>query len=102
MPTDIEKILELIAMWAKGYDNHMKWSEEAKLRSDMMRHTDRWRLVSTQQIRDKCHDLGMRAKDVETICDMHSRRLQGHRLLPQRSYKGFEFRHENLRTSEVE
>lgn len=41
MPTDIEKILELIAMWAKGYDNHMKWSEEAKLKSDMMRHTDR-------------------------------------------------------------
>ena len=57
MPTDIEKILEHIAMWAKGYDNHMKWSEEAKLKSDMMRHTDRWRLVSTQQIRDKCHDL---------------------------------------------
>ena len=96
MPTDIEKILELIAMWAKGYDNHMKWNEEAKLKSDMMRHMDRWRLVTTQQIREKCIDHGMRIEDVDVICDMHARRLQGRRLVPQHSYRGFEFRRENL------
>lgn len=102
MPTDIEKILELIAMWAKGYDNHMKWNEEAKLKSDMMRRIDRWRLVTTQQIRAKCLDLGMRIEDVDVICDMHARRLQGRRLVSQHSYRDFEFRHENLLTNEVE
>ena len=102
MPTDIEKILELTAMWAKGYDNHMKWNEVAKLKSDMMRRMDRWRLVSTEQIRVKCLDLGMRREDVETICDLHARRLQGRRLVPEHSYRGFEFRHENLMTDSNE
>lgn len=102
MPTDIEKILELTAMWAKGYDNHMKWNEEAKLKSDMMRRMDRWRLVTTQQIREKCLSLGMRRDDVETICDMHARRLQGRRLVPQHGYKDFEYRHENLLEHESE
>ncbi|ERI03839.1 hypothetical protein [Atopobium sp. oral taxon 810] len=37
MLEDIERILGYTAMMAKGYDNHMKWNEEAKLRSDMMR-----------------------------------------------------------------
>lgn len=54
MPEDIERILEVTAEWAKGYDNHMKWNEEAKLKSDMIRHMDRWRLVTTQEIEDKC------------------------------------------------
>ena len=94
MPTDIEKILEYIAQDAKGYGNHMKWNEEAKLKSDMMRRMDRWRLVSTEEIRSKCTELGMRGKDVEIICDMHARRLQGRRLVPQHSYKSFEFRHD--------
>lgn len=102
MPADIKKILELIAILAKGYDNHMKWNEEAKLKSDMMRRMDRWRMVTTQQIREKCLDLGMRIEDVDIICDMHARRLQGHRLVPQHSYRSFEFRHENLLVDEVE
>lgn len=102
MPKDIEKILEHIALMAKSYDNHMKWNEEAKLKSDMMRRMDRWRLVTTEQIREKCLALGMRGEDVETICDMHSRRLAGHRLVPQHSYKGFEFNHEGFLMGESE
>jgi len=96
MPKDIEKILEHIALMARGYDNRMKWNEEAKLKSDMMRRMDRWRLVTTGQIRSKCLALGMRNEDVEIICDMHSRRLRGRRLVPQHSYKGYEFNREGL------
>ena len=96
MPKDIERILEHIALMARGYDNRMKWNEEAKLKSDMMRRIDRWRLVATKQIREKCLALGMRVEDVETICDMHSRRLTGRRLVSQHSYEGFEFNHEDL------
>lgn len=47
MPEDIECILEYVVECSKGYDNHMKWNEEAKLKADMMKHVDRWRLVST-------------------------------------------------------
>lgn len=93
MPEDIKKILALMAMWARGYDNHMKWNEEAKLKADMMRHMDRWRLVTTQEIRDECRSLGMREEDVQTICDMHARRMQGRRLVPAKSYRNFEFKH---------
>ncbi|WP_298579900.1 hypothetical protein [uncultured Olegusella sp.] len=94
MVEDIEGILEYTALMAKGYDNHMKWNEEAKLKSDMMRRMDRWRKVTTDEIRAKCEELGMRHEDVNTVCDMHARRLQGRRLVPQHSYRGFEFRHD--------
>ena len=94
MPEDIKRILEYTALFAKGYGNHMKWNEEAMLKADMMRHMNRWRLVTIQQIRDHLTSLGMRPEDVETICDMHARRLQGRRLVPQASYRNFEFRHE--------
>lgn len=93
MPEDIEAILKLTAELAKGYGNHMKWNEEAKLKSDMMWHMDRWRLVTTQEIEDKCRSLGMREEDMRTICDMHVRRLQGRRLVPASSYRSFEYRH---------
>lgn len=93
MPEDIKSILELTAMWARGYDNHMKWNEEAKLKADMMRHMDRWGLVTTEEIGDECRSLGMREEDVQTICDMHARRMQGRRLVPAPSYRTFEYRH---------
>ena len=93
MPEDIKSILKLTAMWTRGYDNHMKWNEEAKLKADMMRHMDRWGLVTTEEIRDECRPLGMREKDVQTICDMHARRLQGRRLVPAPSYRTFEYKH---------
>ena len=93
MPEDIRGILEHIARYAKGYDNHMKWNNEAKLKSDMMLHMDRWDLVTTKEIKDECLALGMREEDVQTICDMHARRLHGRRLVPTPSYRGFEFKH---------
>ncbi|WP_297182158.1 hypothetical protein [uncultured Enorma sp.] len=93
MPEDIKSILELTAMWAKGYDNHMKWNEEAKLKADMMRHMDRWRLVTTEEIEKECRSLGMRERGIKTICNMHARRLQGRRLVPAPSYKTFEYKH---------
>lgn len=94
MPEDIRRILECTALCAKGYGNHMNWNEKAMLKADMMHRMDRWRLVTTQQICDHLTNLGMRPEDVETICDTHARRLQGRCLVPQASYRNFEFRHE--------
>lgn len=94
MPEDIEHILEYAATMAWGYDNHMKWNEEAKLKSDMMRRIDRWRKVTTEKICMKCDELGIRIEDVETICDMHACRLRGRKLVLQHFYKGFEFKYD--------
>ena len=93
MPKDIKNILALTAMWARGYDNHMKWNEEAKLKADMMRHIDRCCLVTTGEIENECRSLGMREEDVRTICDMHARRLRGRRLVPAPSYRTFQYKH---------
>ena len=93
MPEDIQRILRYVADYAKGYDNHMKWDEKAKLKSDMMLRMDRWRLVTTKGVEEECRALGMREEDVRTIRDMHAKRMQGRRLVPARSYRDFEFNH---------
>lgn len=99
IPEDIERILSYIAQYAKGYNNHLKWNEVAKLKSDMMINMNRWRLVSSQQIARHLTELGMRDEDVAEVADIHARRMQGRRVVPQGSYKGFQFRHD-LRESE--
>ena len=93
MPEYIKSILKLTEVWARGYDNHMKWNEETKLKADIMRHMDRWGLVTTEEIGDEFSSLGMREEDVQTICDMHARRLQGRRLVPAPRIRTFEYKH---------
>ena len=91
LPEDIERILEYIAEMAQGYDNNLKWNEIAKLKSDMMRRMDSWRLVTPAQVKDKCLNLGMTESDTVEIVDMLKKRLQGRKLVPHRSYRDFEF-----------
>ena len=93
LPEDIEKILEAIAGWAKAYDNHLKWNEVAKLKSDMMRRMDRWRLVSPTQVELRCLELGMTANDAGIVSEMLEKRQAGRRLIPESSYRNFEFKH---------
>ncbi len=42
LPADVSEILEYIGRYAEGYDGHMKWNEEAKLKADMMNMRHRW------------------------------------------------------------
>ena len=101
MPEDIRQILTLIAGYAKLNDNQMKWSEEAKLKSDMMRNRGGWCLIASKEIAEECRLLGMREEDVRTIQDMHARLKQGRRLVPDRSFRGFEFNHQADRFVEI-
>lgn len=41
MPEEIERILKYMALMSKGYDDHLKWSEETELEPDMMSRMDR-------------------------------------------------------------
>ena len=94
LPIDIVKILEFLALMARGYDNHLKWNEEAMLKSDLMRNRRYWVGFPTSAVRVKCVELGMREEDVSLIADLVGRAQQGRRLVPQRSYRDHRFQHE--------
>ena len=94
LPIDIVKILEFLAEWSRGYDNHLKWNEEAKLKADLMNSRGYWLGVPVPAITAKCTALGMRGQDVDLIADLVTRAQQGRRLVPKRSYRDHRFQHE--------
>jgi hypothetical protein len=89
---DVDEILEYLAMMARGYDNHLKWNEEAKLKGDPMNAKSRWRGVPVSEIRDRCRALGMREEDATLIAGLVTKAQAGRRLVPQKSYRDFRFR----------
>ena len=100
LPDDIVKILDFLAAMARGYDNHLKWNEEAMLKSDLMRNRRYWVGFPTSAVRVKCVELGMREEDVSLIVDLVGRAQQGRRLVPQRSYRDHVFPHDRPQTEE--
>jgi hypothetical protein len=91
LPPDVERILEHIAEWAAGYDSGLKWNEEDKLKADMMNSPERWASVTVQQVREKCRELNMRPKDIDTIAGFLQRRKEGRRFNVRSSYRSFRF-----------
>jgi hypothetical protein len=93
LPADIAQILEFLALMASGYDNHLKWNEEAKLKADLMHNRGSWDGFPADAVFAKCIELGMRDGDAGLITDLVRRAQAGARLVPQRSYKDFRFSH---------
>lgn len=93
LPDDINQIIEHLAQWAKGYNNRLKWNEEAKLKSDMMEVPERWTpdRAPVDAVKAACLQAGMTEQDTGTIIGFLRKRQAGKRLVPQRSYKGFRF-----------
>lgn len=91
LPEGIAAILEHLAGMARGYNNHLKWNEVAKLKADLMNTPARWRAVPVARVRERCLDLGMRAEDVDEIVDLVTRAQAGRRLMPQAGYRDFRF-----------
>lgn len=90
IPEDIARILDGIAAWAAGYDSGLKWNEIERLKADLMIHTDRWNLVTPDQVRQECRRLEMPPKDVDTVTDLVARRQQGGRFnLGKGHHEGF-------------
>jgi hypothetical protein len=94
LPPDIETILEYLATMAAGYDNQLKWNEEAKLKADLMHNRHYWLGLEVKSVRDRCRQLGMRPEDVRLISELVSKAQVGRRLVPQHSYRDFRFRHD--------
>lgn len=95
LPNGVEGILEYIAHMAAGYSSGLKWNEEDKLKADMMNRPDRWMPISVDQVRNKCRELGMRPRDVDTIAGFLQRRKDGRRFNVRSSYRGFHFNSES-------
>ncbi|MGB3896314.1 MAG: hypothetical protein WA942_18960 [Mycolicibacter sinensis] len=93
LPADVEKIIESLARWAKGYRNRLKWNEEAKFKSDLMQSKIRWQpeRVPVDLFRERCLAHGMTEEDTATLVGYLKRAQAGKRLVPQRSYRGFKF-----------
>ncbi|UQN29577.1 hypothetical protein [Brachybacterium kimchii] len=94
LPADIDQILKALASWAAGYSTGLKWNEVAKLKSDLMENRAYWRGFAPVLVRDRCLELGMEAEDAEEIHGYVTKAQAGKRLVPEKSYKGFTFRHE--------
>jgi hypothetical protein len=54
LPNGIPEILQYLAQTARGYGNHLKWNEVAKLKADLMNVRARWLGVSVSEIADCC------------------------------------------------
>lgn len=92
IPPGVDQILGYLAGMARGYANHLKWNEVAKLKSDLMLVPERWRDIPTDAIRRRCLQLGMRGEDAAQIAELVERRQLGGRLVPRRTYRGFKFK----------
>ena len=94
LPNGVDEIIEYLAEYAKGYGNHLKWNEFAKLKADMMNVPSRWLVITLAQLREKALAEGMRPEDVDEMVDYLERRKEGRRLVPTRGYRDFRFAHE--------
>jgi hypothetical protein len=93
LPEDINKIVDYLAGSAKGYGGKMKWSEVAKLKSDMMQMRGRWNVhrVSGWALSKKCRGAGLSHEDTALVIDLLRRIQAGGHLVPESSYRGFQF-----------
>ncbi len=91
LPHGICEILQYLAQMARGYDNHLKWNEVAKLKADLMNARARWLGVPVSEIADYCRTLGMRDEDVAEVATLVKKAQEGRRLVPQKTYRGFRF-----------
>jgi hypothetical protein len=91
LPPGISEILQYLAQMARGYDNHLKWNEVAKLKADLMNVPARWRGVSVSEIADGCRTLGMLEEDAATVADVVRKAQEGRRLVPQKRYRDYRF-----------
>lgn len=91
LPNGVEEILAQVATWAAGYATGLKWNEEDKLKADMMNRPERWAPISVEQVREKCRELGMSPKDIDTIAGFLQRRKEGRRFNVRSTYRDFQF-----------
>ncbi|WP_433530599.1 hypothetical protein ACQPYA_00105 [Micromonospora sp. CA-263727] len=87
IPPSVASIAEYLAMMARGYENHLKWNEQAKFKADLMNARDRWLGITPDAFVAKLRREGMREEDILELVDWLKRAQAGRRLVPQRTYR---------------
>jgi hypothetical protein len=91
LPPSVASIAEHLAMMARGYDNHLKWNEQAMVKADLMNARQRWLRVDPVVFAAKLRNEGMRQEDVSELVGWLRKAQAGRRLVPQRRYRDFRF-----------
>lgn len=91
LPPSVAKIAAYLALAAKGYDNHLKWNEQAKFKADLMNTRRRWFGVSPAAFEAKPLSEGMRPVDAALLLGWLRKAQEGRRLVAQSSYRDFKF-----------
>jgi len=87
LPSSVASIAEYLAMMAKGYDNHLKWNEQAMFKADLMNARDRWHGVAPEAFAAKLRQEGVREEDILELVDWLKKAQAGRRLVPERAYR---------------
>lgn len=96
LPADIEDILTYLAETAAVYQNHLKWNEIAMLKSDLMLKRAHWLGFDASLVGAKCRELGMTDADAREVEGYVAKAQAGRRLVPDKSYRGHTFRHDQV------
>lgn len=91
LPPSVAEFASYLARLAKGYDNQLKWNEEAKFKADLMNARHRWHGVSPDLFAAKLREEGMRGEDIAMLLEWLKKAQAGRRLVPQWSYKDYTF-----------
>ncbi|MGA4670441.1 hypothetical protein ACPCG0_11710 [Propionibacteriaceae bacterium Y1923] len=94
LPKSVLEFAAHLAQWAAGYNNSLKWNEEAKFKADLMNSRAIWRGVDAGEFEDALVDAGLSDKDAAKLTG-HLRRVQsGRRVIPQQSYRDYTWPHD--------
>lgn len=91
LPPSVAHFIHFLAEYAKGYDNHLKWNEQARFKADLMNSKARWDRVDVEAFRAKCKAEGMRSEDYEELVDWLKKAQAGRRLVPTRTYRDYKW-----------
>ena len=93
LPDDVSQIVDQLALTATRYGGKVNSDEVSKLKSDMMQMRGRWNIhrVSGRALSQKCRAAGLSDEDTALVIDLLRRVQVGGYLVPQPSYRGFQF-----------
>lgn len=87
IPEEQDKILQILARMAVGYDNNLQWRERERFKADLMSYRSAWIKVEPKDVLRRCADLGMSAEDADEVSDMVKQLREGHNFRPKRGYE---------------
>lgn len=91
LPSSVADVAQVLARWAKGYNNHLQWHEKQMFKADLMNARPRWHGVSPSAFAAKLRQEGMRAEDIAELMELLRKAQAGRRLVPHRIYRNHTF-----------